>query len=167
MINKHIQKFSASNLVFHFSLHTKFAILHKNCYLKHIQACAPWLLRSIIILTRTCLNFVYLSSQGKWEISQGKVREFWYLVWVATLTAYTLNSWTYPSETGGIFFSRLHMAFQINGLPFWKPLFDFDCWWDVRHQSMNQSNTANIPNLGKSSVTDVTFWLSYHLQIDI
>ena len=31
------------------------------------------------------LIFVCLICQGKVEISQGKVREFWYLVWVATL----------------------------------------------------------------------------------
>ena len=74
----------------HFNLNLP--LFTKVCYLKHIQSCSWWLSWYIIILIRTCLNFCMFDWSGKNRDKsgkgQGKVREFWYLVWVATLPAY-------------------------------------------------------------------------------
>ena len=86
MINKHIQKISAraisAQIIHPMQFIQILPFITKICYLKQIQACT---VHTMIILICACLNFWLFEWSGKFEISQGKVREFWYLVWVATL----------------------------------------------------------------------------------
>ena len=92
MINEHIQKFSArafgARIIFFNTLYSKFAVFHIDL-LFEIYTGVHLMIIKIFNHTYTyVLIFDCLSGQGKMEISQGsqgKVREFRFLVWVATM----------------------------------------------------------------------------------
>ena len=84
MLNEHIQHFSArafsARIIFFNTLYSKFAVFHIDLLFEIYTGVYLMIIKISNHTDTYVLIFDCLSGQGKMEISQGKVREFRFLV---------------------------------------------------------------------------------------